>query len=392
MTPRTVLFVIPRLHDYRVALFERLRQALASAGLTLEVAAPASSTLGAVRGDEGWLNWMTPVRSRTLLEVAGGDQLHGAKLIWQSIVKRAVAADLVVLHHEARFLSHLPVLAARRVRRRPSALFGMVDDYTVGGHGRTGGTAARVLRDTQVRSCDWYFAYTEGSARRLQRLAFPPDRVTAVQNAVDTTELVRTVDRLRRQGAQRRYTAAFIGSFYADKAIPYLLDAGRLLARRNPHFRLIVGGGGELRSLVESAAQTEPWIDYRGRLTGASKAAALAEAEIAIYPGQVGLAVLEMLASGCPPVMRALSYRGPETEYAVDGVNALVLRADAPQEEFATAVGDLLDDPGRLRRLGDAGVDTGRAITIDGMVERFAAGIDSALRAGVRHRRGTASQ
>jgi Glycosyl transferases group 1 len=70
---------------------------------------------------------------------------------------------------------------------------------------------------------------------------------------------------------------------------------------------------------------------------------------------------LEAMACGAVPVLPAL---GGVHEYALDGVNALVL-ADGSPEAIADVVIELAHDPDRLRRMRAAGISAARGFSIE---------------------------
>ena len=59
--------------------------------------------------------------------------------------------------------------------------------------GRPTGLPERIKRAYSTRADHW-FAYTRRSRAVLQQLGFPADRITTVQNAIDTARLVRLYD------------------------------------------------------------------------------------------------------------------------------------------------------------------------------------------------------
>ena len=47
------------------------------------------------------------------------------------------------------------------------------------------------------RRAHWWFAYTEGARERVERLGYPPDRITVVQNSALTEDERRTIESVR---------------------------------------------------------------------------------------------------------------------------------------------------------------------------------------------------
>jgi len=258
----------------------------------------------------------------------------------------------------------------------------MVENYTADRVGGSSSVARWLLRRTATAP-DWYFAYTEGSAARLAPLGYPSSRVTVLQNALDTTEL-REELKPARNTARPSATCIFLGSLHADKRIQFVIDAADRLAGSVSDFRLIIAGDGVLRAQVEAAASSRPWLQYVGRVEGARKAEALGSAALALAPGQVGLGLLDLFAARVPPVLCAVPFRGPETEYAIDGFNCVELPAHTTPADYAAVVARTLCDPEQLGRLRRGCHETSDRITLSEMVANYAEGILAALEAGAR--------
>jgi glycosyltransferase involved in cell wall biosynthesis len=203
-------------------------------------------------------------------------------------------------------------------------------------------------------------------------LGFPRERITVVQNAVAVPPTNAPVDRVADQ-------CVYIGSLYRHKRIDYLLEAGRRAAELRPDFRLAVVGDGEDRALVEAAAVSAPWLDYRGPLFGQEAADLLRQSTLLLMPGLVGLAVVDSFVAECPLVTVDIDLHSPEIEYLQDGVNGVCLPAGTGPAAYAEAVAELLGDPARLEVLREGCREAATTYTLAAMVERYAAGLLRAL-------------
>ncbi|HLB08608.1 MAG TPA: glycosyltransferase family 4 protein [Gemmatimonadaceae bacterium] len=237
----------------------------------------------------------------------------------------------------------------------------------------------------------WWFAYTEGSAEVVRRLHFPSDRITAVQNAIDTDALRQRrasvsdeeLAALRlRWNIQSRNVAIFVGGLYAEKRIQYLIEAAHALRRRVADFELIVIGAGPDQQLVEQAAREHRWIHYLGPCLGTDKVPFFGLSKVMLLPGLVGLGVLDSFALEIPLVTVDLAFHSPEVEYLRHGENGVKLPAGTDPEEYAAAVSSLLGDE-RAREHLQAGCRVAaQTYTIEAMVSRFAAGVLLAIGRG----------
>ncbi len=364
-----VLFVQERLPHYRVPFFEQLRARLATTDVEVALAHGRASAAVAERGDEAELSWATEVRNRVL-------HARGQSLVWQPVQRLATGADLVVVEQASRLAATFGLLARQRVGG-PSVAFW--------GHGANlaadGSTLSRLSEAAKARYSrlpHWWFAYTDGSARRVEALGFDRDRITVVQNAVDTSLIEAT--EVERDPAR----CIYVGGLYPAKRLDLVLAAADLVAAELPGFRLTVVGAGELRGYVTSAAASRPYVDVVGPAFGKDLAAELKAASVMLMPGAVGLGVLDAFAAGLPVVTAAGRGHGPELEYLRQGppaasgtANSIVTEPDAVA--LARAVRQALAAAPAMR---PACFATARRVSVAHMVERFTDGVLRAIDLG----------
>ncbi|WP_165372411.1 glycosyltransferase family 4 protein [Nocardioides iriomotensis] len=352
------------LAQYRVPFYERLREQLNRADVQLDLVHGRASGQRAMRGDEAHLDWATTVRS---IQLPVGRRRAA---VWQPALKQALASDLTIVEHANRQLLNYPLLLTSKVARKPHVAFW--------GHGanlqssRPDSFEER-FKAASARWPDWWFAYTEGSAERVRRAGFPSDRVTVVQNAIDTSDYaVNGIERSPRR-------CVYVGSLHEHKRLDFLLETAALVAERVDGFELLVVGDGPDRARVEQTARQARWLTYRGALFGKAKAEAVSSSSLTLMPGLVGLGVLDSFASGSPMVTTRIPWHSPEFEYLEDGRNGLVLPGEASAADFAMAVADLLLDPSRLSALREGAIASSRMFSVDEMADRFTGGILNAL-------------
>jgi glycosyltransferase involved in cell wall biosynthesis len=367
----SVLIIQERMREYRLPLYRRLAEALRADGVELRVAYSPPNRIEATKGD--------------LVELDSGIGLRvppwrafGGKLVFQPLFREIARADLVVVEQANRLLmNHYLVLLGTLGRKR----------FAYWGHGwnRQGaphGLGAWYKRKT-LRRAHWWFAYTPGTARYLVGQGYPPGRITNVQNAIDTREFRRQLAEVAeddRRAMRARLGIApdarvglFCGSLYAEKRIPFLLDAARRIRARVPRFELLVIGSGPDREIVEAAARELPWVHYAGPSVGREKAVLFTLAAAFINPGVVGLSIVDAFCAGLPFFTTDLPIHGPEIEYLDDGVNGL-MSPPAPQV-FADAVVKVLADAALCNRLAEGARASASRYTIEAMAENFRRGI-----------------
>jgi glycosyltransferase involved in cell wall biosynthesis len=373
---RSVLVVQEYVPEYRRSFFERLESALDSGGARLRVAVGAPSDELSARHDAApALPIVVTVPTRTV-------SIRRRSVALRRLSALTADADLVIVDQAIRHLETYPLLA--RQRWGPLA--------ALWGHGRRRVKEAtsleRFLERRLTHAAHWFFAYTAGGADDVAATGFPRSRVTVVQNAIDTRELaalraaVSTAEsaRLRHELAlPATNVCLFVGALDASKRIGFLLDACAAVAARLPEFALVVAGDGSDRELVERRLRTAPWLRYVGRATGEQEARLGAISDLLLMPGRVGLVAVDSFALGTPIVTTRWPYHAPEFEYLEDGVNARI--SDDDVAAFAHALEELLSSPDELARL-TRGCETALPrYTLETMVDNFADGVFSALRA-----------
>jgi hypothetical protein len=185
----TVLVVERQLLQYRVGFYMRLRDVLACQGIALQLLVGEGTAQEKMKQDEAELDWMQQIPTRYLLQ---------GRLCWQPFGRYARDADLVIVMHENKLIYNLWLLFCARPRR-----------IAFWGHGanmqseRPDGWKERFKRWTATKA-DWWFAYTELSRRMIVDLGFPADRMTVVENATDTREMVAQCAQVGQDALARR--------------------------------------------------------------------------------------------------------------------------------------------------------------------------------------------
>lgn len=376
MKPTTVLLVERRLTHYRMPVFDCLRAELDKAGVVLRFVhgQPAPSELK--KGDAGSLPWAEPVTNRYW-------RLGGKDLCWQPLPDDTRTVDLVILNQENSLLSNYPFLF-RRKRGGPRLAFF--------GHGanlqssRPDGLRERFKRWTSHR-VDWWFAYTDMSVELVAASGFPRERITNVENAVDTAVMRAELASVRpeelaalrqRLGLAGGRVALYLGSLYAEKRLDFLIEAADRLHAADGMFRLVIVGDGSLREAVSQACEARPWCVWVGARTGREKALYLALADVILSPGAVGLGILDSFVAGVPMVTTDCGLHGPEAAYLRQRENGVLTENNVAA--FVEAVERLLVDENYRTRLAMGCRVAADHYTVENMAKRFADGIIRCLR------------
>ena len=372
-----VLIVQRRMTHYREPLFEALRQELAARDIDLLVAYGAGTQEESKKKDGGALAWARPLPTRYAL---------GGRLCWQPFEIPA-DVDLVVVTLENKLIFNLLVQFGPRSCRL--ALWGHGGNL----QGNPSSLRERFKRFV-ARRADWWFGYTDVSVPLIVRSSFAAERITVLNNTVDTTEMaamrarvdeVRT-ERLRAElGLAGAQVGIYVGSLYAEKRIDLLLDAALAIRQRLPGFELLIVGGGPLAEDVVHFCGEHPWAKYLGVRKGQDKVDAMALARVTLNPGLVGLGILDTFVCGVPMVTTDCGLHSPEIAYLANDENGMMTANDPAA--YVEAVCRVLIDDALHARLVSGCAHSAARYSLDNMVSRFADGIEQCL-AAPRYRGG----
>jgi glycosyltransferase involved in cell wall biosynthesis len=369
----TVLILQPQVPPYRVPFFRLLADELRNRDLDLCVASP--SVLPGVN-ELGFRHQRVPTSRGSL---------SALKTIYR---KRPV---VLVLPHSARFAAVATASRFLQSGERKQLLWGMglARRYGVAptrdrhpaaaarryhvASARDRRPAAEAVRRLMLSTCDHYLSYTEISTTNLLSRGYDTARITTLNNAVEALATPEQVMTARRVPLQ----ILFVASLAEDKeplAAVAIIDRLRLLV---PGATLRIVGDGPLRSQCERAANEKEWVHYYGPQRGEGLRELALTSDIAIIPGRVGLAVLEMASTGLPMATFAVSLHGAEIAYLKDGVNGLFLEGDI--NAAAKELGALLTDRPALERMRNEALRTASKYTIHKMAVNFANGVVASL-------------
>lgn len=367
---RTVLVVQRRLTHYRVPFFEALRADMALRGVRLILAHGTPTAAEASKQDEGKLPWAYRIGTTYIL---------GGRICWQPFLALAKASDLVVVAHENKLVFNL--VAQYVLRQSRLALWG---------HGANLQGNASSLKETYkrrtARQADWWFGYTEMSRPLIQRSGFASDRITILNNAVDTVtlsrqfasvspkELVSLRNKLNLLGTN---VGVFLGSLYGEKRISFLLGAALIVRQRVPDFELVIAGAGPDDGIVKEFCAEHTWARYVGPRTGQRKANLLALAHVMLNPGLVGLGILDSFVCEVPMVTTDCGLHSPEVVYLDNGVNGVMTSNEL--SAYVDAVVKVLADRDYRSSLIAGCVHSSLMYTVQNMARNFTAGAKECL-------------
>lgn len=367
-----VVIMQPYVPSYRVPLFTELATRLHKQGHELVIASGEPTGSQADRHDSSSLEGVQERFVRTIAMRIGPIRFrYGCgRSAWRD-------ADVIVVELAA---GSLTTYGALMQRRRPVAVWGHVDAFV-----QPDAALVRALRRWQARTSSRVLAYTARGATLARRWGVPANRVTNLQNTVDTTNLSRAIEQRRsidpqsireRLGLNGGPVFAMIGGIDNSKRVDLVVAALDLLWRTRPSIQLLVGGRGELEPEFKRS-RDRGQVVMLGYVEAATKADIARVAVALLNPGRVGLVAVESMAMALPIITTRGTRHGPEFDYLEPGTDCLVC---APEPAaLAEAMISLVDDPEAGDRLSSAVAAKSPAFTLAGMADRYTDAIDSLL-------------
>ncbi len=372
---KRVLIVQQMCKQYRAPLFTRMHAQLAAQGVELRVAYSAPPGGHSARHDDVDLpaDYGFRIPSRTL---AWG------RLVWQFPLDLLIWADLIIVEHAVKHLLNYLLLTLSFLRIRKLGY------WTHGGTLRHASSRLlRPLRRHTLLRADWIFAYTTGVARDLVAEGCAPERITALENAIDLASFraaLANIDGERLDQVRQKlgilpqaHVALFCGSLYPGRGVDFLLQAGDRIVQADPSFHLVVIGSGPLDAELREASEHRPWLHVLGSIFGDARAPYFRLAHICLMPYLAGLGILDAMAAGLPFVVTGERATNPEIDYLEDGVTGLVTGDSV--ERYVQAVVALLSDEARLHAMAEASRRASQQYSIESMASHFVQGIESCL-------------
>ncbi|MCU1673204.1 MAG: glycogen synthase [Frankiales bacterium] len=216
---------------------------------------------------------------------------------------------------------------------------------------------------TAVEAADAVIAVSEGMAADVLAAypALDPSRVHVVHNGIDADEYapVELTDVLERHGVDPSVPyALFVGRITHQKGLSHLLRAAKglpgqlVLCAGAPDTPEIAAETEALVAELQAARPGVVWI--RDMLPRPDVVQLLSHATVFVCPSvyePLGIVNLEAMACGTAVVASAV---GGIPEVVVDGDTGLLVPPADP-DRLATALAELLDDPGRAAEMGRRG-------------------------------------
>ncbi|WP_336685719.1 glycosyltransferase family 4 protein [Stenotrophomonas maltophilia] len=365
------LVVQRRMTHYRISFFEALRMSLLDRGIELTLAHGDASGGELAKKDSASLPWAERLSTNYFMN---------GRVCWQPFGSLAQDNDIIVVTHENKLLYNL-VAQYSLPRSKRVVLWG----HGANLQGKSKSAAERLKKFT-AKKADWWLAYTSHSVPLIEKSGFPSERITVLNNTIDTTLLAESIantdDDLISEFRRVHAISAgpiglYLGSLYSEKRIPFLIASALKIKDRVPNFSLVIAGAGPEEHLARLSAKNYPWIHFIGPVRDRQKSTALAAARVILNPGLVGLGILDSFVSGTPMLTTDCGLHSPEIAYLEHGVNGLMTADD--MDEFVLAACEVISDDRMYESISLNAKKLSTDLTITAMAENFSTALHSCL-------------
>jgi glycosyltransferase involved in cell wall biosynthesis len=371
---KKVLIIQRALPQYRVDFYNGLRNKLASKGVELNLVYGKLKNKDSLKKDEVDIEWATYVDSKIFT-------ISGIELYWQPCLSFLDDKQMVIVEQANKNLINYVLILKRAFSKMKLGYWG---------HGRNMQADEKALgnrfKQFFTNKCDWWFAYTVGVKKLITEQSFPAEKVTVVQNAIDTRALVSAYDALNEQsltqlrqelGIDSNNVAIYCGGIYKEKRIEFLIEACDKTREKIKDFQILIIGSGPDVELILQAKKTRDWIHYIGPKFGLERVKYFQLASLFLMPGLVGLAILDSFALRTPMITTEFPYHSPEIEYLENGINGLMTQNSL--ESYVGAVVEFFKNDAKRIKLTQGCRDSSTKYTVEQMIDNYADGIVKCL-------------
>jgi len=370
---KKVLIIQNILPQYRKEFFNQLKKELKHNNIILELIYGKAAKTDVLKKDEVDIDWANIINKKQF-------RIGKINLVWQPCLKYLNDKDLVIMEASNKYIVIYYLIIARYFSKFKLAFWG---------HGRNlqenHNSISNRFKYMILDKCDWWFAYTQGVKDFLISKGFQSNKITAVQNAIDTnsmikyysdiseTEVTELIDELGIKGCK---TAIFCGGMYTDKRLDFILDTCFKVKNKIPKFHMIFVGSGAESYKIHEASINHDWIHNVGPKFGHDRVKYFKIASIQLMPGIVGLGILDSFALETPIITTNYPFHSPEIEYLENGVNGIITNDNLT--EYSDAIIDIIKNEKHLNLIENCKLSAKR-FTVEKMVENFKAGILNCL-------------
>lgn len=370
---KKVLIIQNILPQYRKEFFIQLRKELELNNILLELIYGKAKKNDALKKDQIDIEWARIIKTKQF-------RIGKINLVFQPILKYLNDKDLVIVEGSNRFIINYYLIIARYFSKFKLAFWG---------HGRNFQEKPNSISNTFkyiiLKNGDWWFAYTQGVKKQLIDKNYESNKITVVQNAIDTTSMSKYYSDISEKeatelkdelGIKGFNTALFCGGMYSNKRLDFILQSCFNVKKEIPDFQMIFIGSGIESYKIEEASVNYDWIHYVGPKFDKERIKFFKISKIQLMPGIVGLGVLDSFALETPIITTTFPFHSPEIEYLENGFNGFITSNNI--EDYSKSIINILKNERHLDLIENCKLSAKR-YTVEKMVENFKNGILNCL-------------
>lgn len=367
---KKVLIIYRFLPQYRIDFYNLLREKLRESNIELSLVYGKLNNTNSSKGDEVNIDWAEYLHT-TKFKIAD------TELLWQPCLQQIKGKDLIIVEQANKLIINYYLMIKRKLSSSKVAFWGHGLDSQA-----LPGSFANRFKKLIIKQTDWWFTYTEGVKKIVTDCGFSEEKITVVQNAIDTTFLQLTFDKISEEEVRKEKEklkisseniGIYCGALYKEKRIDFLINSAVRIKEKSDDFHLIILGAGPDINIVNEATGKYKWIHYLGTKFGEERVVYFKMSKLFLLPGAVGLAVLDAFSMQTPMITVEYPFHGPEVEYIVNEVNGLVTKNNL--KDYTSKVLEILNSDEKYNKLVEGCKSSTSQYTVEKMVENFSQGI-----------------
>ena len=370
---RKVLIIYKFLPQYRVDFYQKLRNQLLKNNIELSLIYGKENKVNALKNDEVDIEWGKYVPNKRM-------HIGNFEILWQPCLRFLNDKDLIITQQENRLLLNYYLILARNFSKYKFAYWGHVRNMQSNPN-----SIGNKFKFLFLHKCDWWFGYTKSAGKYLVDNKYPKNKITIVQNAIDTLSLQKyyadisekeIMELKNKLGIESNNVGIFCGGMYPKKDFNFILKACFLIKKEIKDFHMLFIGSGIESINIAEASKTNNWIHYMGSKFGRDRVSYFKISTIQLMPRLVGLCILDSFAMETPIITTDHPFHGPEIDYLENGVNGIMTVDNL--EIYSTTIIDILLTKKYLKLI-EGGKKAAEYYTVEKMAENFKDGIISCL-------------
>ncbi len=372
---KTVTIIQRVLPHYRVSLFDKLYESLAANGINLKIIYGQERPGTVPKTVEYDRAWSIKIKNRYI-------NIGSTSLVWQPCHKYLHNSKIIIIE-QANSLIIDYLLLFRLIERNAKIAYW--------GHGKNFQATnknifSEKIKSTLSRKVDWWFAYNDKSAEIVMSSGFKLDKITVVNNTIDTIELAAAAKAVTHEKINliknelcinSDNVSVYCGGLYPNKKLDFLVDSCLFIKKSIPDFHMVFIGEGPQQQRITDICAVYPWMHYVGPKYGIDRIAYLKLAKNILMPGLVGLIMIDSFVLGLPIYTTNVPFHSPEIQYLENGINGII--TEHKVKEYADTVISYFDKPEKQAKLVKGCNSCASRYGLDNMVNNFTDGIRKVL-------------